>query len=51
MQNGAPMVAQVNGMAQQRSFFLAPIATDQILKRLSVSIATSAATSRFLTPR
>ncbi|OAQ89711.1 cytoplasm to vacuole targeting Vps64 [Purpureocillium lilacinum] len=35
MQNGAPMVAQVNGMAQQRSFFLAPIATDQILKRLS----------------
>ncbi|KAJ6446946.1 cytoplasm to vacuole targeting Vps64 [Purpureocillium lavendulum] len=35
IQNGAPMVQQVNGMPQQRSFFLAPIATDQILKRLS----------------
>lgn len=33
------MGGQMNGMAQQRSFFLAPIATDQILKRLAVSVA------------
>ncbi|POR33697.1 Uncharacterized protein TPAR_06116 [Tolypocladium paradoxum] len=35
MPNGGAMVAQVNGSAQQRSFFLAPIATEQILKRLA----------------
>lgn len=37
MPNGGAMAAQANGMAQQRPFFLAPIATDQILKRLAVS--------------
>lgn len=34
---GGAMAAQFNGMAQQRPFFLSPIATDQILKRLAVS--------------
>lgn len=38
MPNGGGMGVQANGMAQQRPFFLTPIATDQILKRLSVSI-------------
>ncbi|KAL6796803.1 hypothetical protein J3E68DRAFT_401838 [Trichoderma sp. SZMC 28012] len=33
--NGGTMNGHMNGMAQQRPFFLTPIATDQILKRLS----------------
>jgi hypothetical protein len=37
MMNNVGMNAQPNGIPQQRSFFLAPIATDQILKRLTVS--------------
>lgn len=36
-QNGPPMNAQTNGMVQQRPFFMSPIATDQIMKRLAVS--------------
>lgn len=35
MPNAAMMGAQMNGMPQQRPFFLSPIATDQILKRLA----------------
>ncbi|KAF4436420.1 VPS64 Vacuolar sorting [Fusarium acutatum] len=36
MPNGAGVMnMQVNGMAQQRPFFLTPVATDQILKRLA----------------
>ncbi|KAL7900666.1 hypothetical protein HDV63DRAFT_288522 [Trichoderma sp. SZMC 28014] len=35
MVNGGTVNGHMNGMAQQRSFFLTPIATDQILKRLS----------------
>jgi len=35
MPNTAMMGAQMNGMPQQRPFFLSPIATDQILKRLA----------------
>ncbi|KAH7161248.1 hypothetical protein EDB81DRAFT_337865 [Dactylonectria macrodidyma] len=35
MANGAVMGMQPNGMPQQRPFFLTPIATDQILKRLA----------------
>ncbi|KAK2609155.1 hypothetical protein QQS21_002237 [Conoideocrella luteorostrata] len=34
--NNGGMNGQANTMLQQRSFFLAPIATDQILKRLTV---------------
>jgi hypothetical protein len=38
MPNGVgPMNMQANGMPQQRPFFLTPVATDQILKRLAVS--------------
>ena len=37
MPNGGMMAGQA-GIPQQRPFFLAPIATDQILKRLSVSV-------------
>lgn len=37
MVNGGTVNGHMNGMAQQRSFFLTPIATDQILKRLAVS--------------
>lgn len=40
MPNGVPMNAQGNNMAQQRPFFLSPIATDQILKRLAVRLPT-----------
>ncbi|KAM0252821.1 hypothetical protein ACHAQJ_007560 [Trichoderma viride] len=35
MANGGTMNGHMNGAAQQRSFFLTPIATDQILKRLA----------------
>ncbi|KAK7408183.1 hypothetical protein QQX98_009650 [Neonectria punicea] len=35
MPNGGAMGMQANGMPQQRPFFLTPIATDQILKRLA----------------
>ncbi|KAL6882889.1 hypothetical protein HDV57DRAFT_464172 [Trichoderma longibrachiatum] len=35
MVNGGTMNGHMNGMAQQRPFFLTPIATDQILKRLA----------------
>ncbi|KAF5677528.1 VPS64-like protein [Fusarium heterosporum] len=36
MSNGVgPMNMQANGMPQQRPFFLTPVATDQILKRLA----------------
>ncbi|KAF5132897.1 putative protein C3H7.13 [Metarhizium anisopliae] len=35
MMNNGGMNNQGNGMPQQRSFFLAPVATDQILKRLT----------------
>ncbi|KAF7561377.1 hypothetical protein G7046_g2760 [Stylonectria norvegica] len=35
MPNGGVMNAQANGMPQQRPFFLTPVATDQILKRLA----------------
>lgn len=35
MVNGGTVNGHMNGMAQQRSFFLTPIATDQILKRLA----------------
>ncbi|KAH7126319.1 hypothetical protein B0J13DRAFT_454782 [Dactylonectria estremocensis] len=35
MNNGAVMGMQPNGIPQQRPFFLTPIATDQILKRLA----------------
>lgn len=36
MPNGSGVMnMQVNGMAQQRPFFLTPVATDQILKRLA----------------
>lgn len=38
MVNGGTMNGHMNGMAQQRPFFLTPIATDQILKRLAVSL-------------
>lgn len=34
---GGVMNMQANGMPQQRPFFLTPVATDQILKRLAVS--------------
>lgn len=44
MVNNGGMNGQVNGMPQQRSFFLAPIATDQILKRLSVRLMPTKAT-------
>lgn len=37
MPGAGAMAAQFNGMVQQRPFFLSPIATDQILKRLAVS--------------
>jgi hypothetical protein len=38
MPNGVgPMNMQANGIQQQRPFFLTPVATDQILKRLAVS--------------
>ncbi|KAM5348886.1 hypothetical protein ACJ41O_008709 [Fusarium nematophilum] len=36
MPNGNVMNMQANGMPQQRPFFLTPVATDQILKRLAV---------------
>ncbi|CAM1506249.1 Fc.00g058900.m01.CDS01 [Cosmosporella sp. VM-42] len=35
MTNGGVMNVQPNGMPQQRPFFLTPVATDQILKRLA----------------
>ncbi|KAF4471229.1 VPS64 Vacuolar sorting [Fusarium albosuccineum] len=35
MPNGGVMSMQTNGMPQQRPFFLTPVATDQILKRLA----------------
>ncbi|KAH6605310.1 hypothetical protein Trco_007017 [Trichoderma cornu-damae] len=35
MTNGGTINGHTNGMAQQRPFFLTPIATDQILKRLA----------------
>lgn len=35
MVNGGGMAMQANGIPQQRPFFLTPIATDQILKRLA----------------
>ncbi|KAI8669553.1 FHA domain-containing protein [Fusarium keratoplasticum] len=35
MPNGGMMNMQANGMPQQRPFFLTPVATDQILKRLA----------------
>lgn len=38
MPNGAVMNMQPNGIPQPRPFFLTPIATDQILKRLAVSL-------------
>lgn len=38
MVNNGGMNGQGNGMPPQRSFFLAPIATDQILKRLAVRL-------------
>ncbi|KAJ6779458.1 hypothetical protein PWT90_00763 [Aphanocladium album] len=38
MQNGAVPNPQPNGMMQQRSFFMAPIATDQIMKRLATEM-------------
>jgi hypothetical protein len=37
MPNGQGMNMQPNGMPSQRPFFLTPIATDQILKKLAVS--------------
>lgn len=37
MMNGGGMNGQVSGVPQQRPFYLTPIATDQILKRLAVS--------------
>ena len=40
MGNGGMMNPQTNGIPQQRPFFLSPIATDQILKRLAVSAFT-----------
>ncbi|KAG5984554.1 hypothetical protein E4U55_004210 [Claviceps digitariae] len=36
--NNGPVNGQVNGIPPQRSFFLAPIATDLILKRLSTEM-------------
>lgn len=36
MQNAPPQQPQGNGLVQQRPFFMAPIATDQIMKRLTV---------------
>lgn len=38
MPNGGMMNMQANGMPQQRPFFLTPVATDQILKRLAVCL-------------
>lgn len=37
LQNGPAMNPQTNGMMQQRPFYMSPIATDQIMKRLAVS--------------
>lgn len=38
MSNGGMMNMQPNGVPQQRPFFLTPVATDQILKRLAVCV-------------
>lgn len=38
MQNGATPNPQPNGMMQQRPFFVPPIATDQIMKRLATEM-------------
>lgn len=38
MQNAPPPNPQPNGMMPQRSFFMAPIATDQIMKRLATEM-------------
>ncbi|KJZ74861.1 hypothetical protein HIM_05770 [Hirsutella minnesotensis 3608] len=38
MPNGMPVGGMANGMAQQRPFFLSPVATDQILKRLATEM-------------
>lgn len=52
MPNGAGVMnMQANGMAQQRPFFLTPVATDQILKRLAVRRLESVAMIRLILSR